>query len=200
LEDPRARGGVREVEVQRGQIIAERTPLGKPLGTPMNFNQLNLDSEGAFTIATQEAQKAGVPFDHVDYLLKSGTRSSAPVWDLQLSSGRQGVVASLQLAADTGAILRQEGLEVRGGRPYPRTDERPAPPVYDRRPEPPREDRYDREDRDYIDPDYERRDYRRDETVEEAPERIRNLPSFFRRAEKHFEKRGKQIRNFFTGE
>ncbi|MDB6153503.1 MAG: hypothetical protein JWL90_1956, partial [Chthoniobacteraceae bacterium] len=142
LDEPRARGGVREVEVQRGQIISERTPLGRSLGAPMNFNQLNLDSEGAFTIATQEAQKAGVPFDHIDYVLKSGTRNSAPVWDLQLLSGRQGVVASLQLAADSGAILHQDGLAIRGGRPYPRADERPAPPrVYDRRPEPPRDDR-----------------------------------------------------------
>ncbi|MES2571575.1 MAG: hypothetical protein V4710_16160 [Verrucomicrobiota bacterium] len=215
LEEPRARGGIREVEVQRGKIIAERTPVGRPLGTPMNFNQLNLDSEGAYTIATQEAEKTGVVFDRVDYVLRSGTRNSAPIWDLQLHSARRGMVASLQLAADSGTVLQQEGFNVRNNRPAPRDDQRPpAPPVY--------------EDRDYVERGpvaeddrgryerrseyrrYERRsDYRRDEEPEagyadeqydERRDRIHNVPSFLRRVGKHFEKRGVQIKNFFVGE
>ena len=49
--DPAARGGVVEVEVQRGRIISERTPTNRVGGTgAMNFNQLNLDSDGAFTV------------------------------------------------------------------------------------------------------------------------------------------------------
>src|SRR4051812_41545885 len=79
IDEPRARGGVREIEVQRGKIVSERTPTTRGAGSTMNFNQLNLDSEGAFTIANQEAEKAGVPFDHVDYRLTSGTGGGAPV-------------------------------------------------------------------------------------------------------------------------
>src|SRR5258708_3386070 len=56
LEDPAARGGVRELEVQRGQIVGEKTPVGRAPGSPMNFNQLNLDSEGVFTVGNQEGQ------------------------------------------------------------------------------------------------------------------------------------------------
>src|SRR6185436_2489679 len=45
--DSGARGGLREIEVQRGRIISERTPTNRSvLGAPMNFNQLNLDSDG----------------------------------------------------------------------------------------------------------------------------------------------------------
>ena len=95
LEDPRARGGVREVEVQRGKIVSERTPTSHGLGGSMNFNQLNLDSEGAFTIADQEAQKANVIFSTVDYVLKSGTNGGPPLWDLELSDGKTGHVLSL---------------------------------------------------------------------------------------------------------
>ena len=74
LDEPRARGGVREIDVQRGKIISERTPAAaRTPGRTMNFNQLNLDSDGAFTVANQEAQKGGIPFDHVDYILSSGT-------------------------------------------------------------------------------------------------------------------------------
>src|SRR5437867_2269029 len=46
LGEPRARGGIRELEVQRGKIIGERAPAARALGTAMNFNQLNLDSDG----------------------------------------------------------------------------------------------------------------------------------------------------------
>jgi hypothetical protein len=171
IDDPGARGGVRELEVQRGRVIAERTPTARPLGRPMNFNQLNLDSEGVFTIVNQEAQKAGVPFDRVDYLLKSGTGSGAPVWQVQLFNGSGGSVGALQIAADSGAVLRQEGFTARG-RTYSREEDQ----------------RYLEERGDvevHEQPGYERRDS--------------GMPGFFKRVERHFQRRGRQIENFFTG-
>lgn len=190
LDEPRARGGVREVEVQRGRIIAERTPVGGSVGAPMNFNQLNLDSEGAFAVVNQEAQKAGVPFERVDYSLRSGPRGSAPIWELQLFSRSEGEVANIQIAADSGAIVRQSGLTMRGGRPYPRYDDRSRAD----------EDRY-ADDREYGRPrgDYRRDDDRRYDEMEER-EPIRDVPSFFRRVGQHFQRRGVQIKRFFTGE
>src|SRR5947207_11730151 len=51
LDDPHARGGVREVEVSNGQIISERTPLRSSvegsLGAVIDTAKLNLDSSGA---------------------------------------------------------------------------------------------------------------------------------------------------------
>ena len=193
LDDPGARGGLREVDVQGGRIIAERTPTGRTVSAPMNFNQLNLDSEGAFTVAHQEAEKAGVPFDRVDYVLKSGTGGGAPVWDLALFRERYGQVGSIVIAADSGAVLRQERLGVRG-RAYPRQQDGPGieDRDYVRRDDlPPEED-----DREYLE---ERREVV-EERREYGRERIRDAPSLFRRAGRHFERRGVQIRRFFTGE
>ena len=108
VDDPHARGGVREVEVQRGKIVGERTPTSHGASNPMNFNQLNLDSEGAFTIANQEAQKANVPFDHIDYLLKAGSGGGVPVWELDLSDGKNSRVGSVEIAADSGTVLHRQ--------------------------------------------------------------------------------------------
>ena len=108
IDDPRARGGVREVEVQRGKIVSERTPTSHGVGGAMNFNQLNLDSEGAFTVANQEAQKTNVPFDHIDYVLRAGTGGGAPVWQLELADGKNGRVGSVEVAADSGTVLRRQ--------------------------------------------------------------------------------------------
>jgi hypothetical protein len=177
IDDPHARGGIREVEVQRGRIIGERTPTTRPLNRPMNFNQLNLDSEGAFTIANQEAQKAGVPFQRIDYTLKSGNGSGAPVWQLQLFDERGGDIGLLQIAADSGTILRQEGLEPRG-RIYPRE-----------------------EDRAYLEEQTTRETVVRNGEEESRYERSggSGLPGFFGRVRRHFERRGRQLENFFTG-
>ncbi len=196
LDEPRARGGLREFEVQGGQIISEKAPTGRTIGAPMNFNQLNLDSEGVFTVAHQESEKAGVPFDRLDYVLKSGTGGGAPVWELALFRGREGQVGSMVIAADTGTVLRQDGLNVRS-RPYPRqqqvgrTDDRDYVRGNDLPPE--------QDDREYLDErrvvTEERHEYRR-----ESGEPIRDVPSLFRRAGRHFERRGVQIKRFFTGD
>ncbi len=175
FEEPRARGGVREMEVQRGQVISERTPTGKVLGSAMNFNQLNLDSDGAFTIANQQAEKAGVAFDRVDYLLKAGANGGAPVWELKLLNSREGQVGSLHIAADSGTVLRQEGLANRDRSAASKHRDSEA------------------EDRDFVEPTRDAR------PPDEEKERIRDAPSLFRRAGRHFERRGYQIRNFFTG-
>src|SRR5688572_28915087 len=64
LRDPAARGGIREIEVQRGRIIGERTPTARgDVGAELNLNQLNPDSEGAFTVADTEMKKDKQPFD-----------------------------------------------------------------------------------------------------------------------------------------
>ncbi len=121
-------------------------------------------------------------------------------------------MATVQIAADSGTILREDGLAVRGGKVYPRVE--PTPPAPDRDyVSPPRvvereeivrvPDRTD-EDRDYVDRRYEDRDRRYDErddrVNEHGHERIRDVPSLFRRAGQHFERRGEQIRNFFLGD
>ena len=177
LDDPRARGGIREIEVQNGKIVAERTPLDHEAVSPMVLTQLNLDSEGAFTVANQEAQKLNRPFDHVDYVLRSGSGNGSPVWELEMNDSKSGHVGNILIAADTGNILHEDFSHGRiassqdGDHAYVegRGDVPPPPPAGD-------------------DPGYS-----------DHGEPIRSIPDFFHRVQKHFERRGRQLENFFTG-
>src|SRR5438128_2634998 len=57
LEDPDGRG-VRELEVADGRIDSERTPdraVGSAEGATINISRLNLDSSGAFALASHTA-------------------------------------------------------------------------------------------------------------------------------------------------
>ncbi len=173
IEEPRARGGVREIEVRSGRIVGEKTPVGRDLGTPMNFTRLNLDSDGVFTVVNQEAEKRGVPFDRLDYTLAGGNAGGAPVWTVELFDGRKGRVGTVRVSADTGAVVERNWGT----------------------------DRTFVEDRAYVEPDRrrpddrgERRDYRAEERG--AGEEI---GAFFNRVGRHFQKRGRQLSNFFTG-
>jgi hypothetical protein len=114
LDDPQARGGVRELEVSNGRVISEHTPIrayaGAGASAVMDFKKLNLDSTGAFTIANQEAAKRHAGFDLVDYSLRSDAQTSAPVWVLKLLDSDGRGVGTLFIAATDGAILRTEGF------------------------------------------------------------------------------------------
>jgi len=109
LDDPNARGGVREVEIENSQIIAEHTPLrlygGVGNGAVMDFQKLSLDSEGAFKIANMEAKSAQFGFDSIDYTLRVAGNSNVPVWALQFLDENQKSIGSIVIAADTGAVL-----------------------------------------------------------------------------------------------
>jgi len=109
VDDPLARGGVREVEITGGKITSERTPVkgysGISTDSIMNFAKLNLDSKGAFTLAEQEAKIARVSFDAIDYVLQRDANRSVPVWTLQLLDPDLRRVGTLTIAADNGAVL-----------------------------------------------------------------------------------------------
>jgi hypothetical protein len=175
LEEARARGGIREMDVQKGTVIAERTPSSSRLaGAPMNFTQLNLDSDGAFTIANQEAQKLGIPFDQIDYVLRSGTGGGAPVWQLELTDTKLGRAGGIDIAADTGAILMQRLVVPTGAK---------HPPIVDRNDPPPPPPNNSGTSKGYSQPG----------------EPFRGVDDFFHRLGQRFQKRGHQMENFFTG-
>jgi hypothetical protein len=200
LHDPTARGGLREYEVQAGKIVSERTPTARATGTPINFNQLNLDSEGAYTVADQEARRAKIPFERVDYTLQAG--SAGPVWHLELF-GAGDKVGSIDVAADSGTIVRRE-LTRQGEPPveerYTR-ENRPPPPPRDL---PPRPDAVDpREPRDRVAEEDRRardRDYYYDDDEEYVRRRERVHQPFPDRVQHHFERRASQIKRFFLGD
>lgn len=112
IDDPAARGGIRELEVSKGHIISERAPVrgAGATGAVMNFQKLNLDSEGAFTIANQEASRARVGFDTVDYVLRRDEQTQTPVWQIRLKTGDGQSVGKIGIAADSGVVTRREGF------------------------------------------------------------------------------------------
>ena len=109
LNDPLARGGVREIEVSKGHIVSERTPIkaytGQGEGSLLNFTLLNLDSDGAFTVAEGEARAAQIGFFGADYLLRCDDSGSAPIWVVQLLDPQQRSLGSVSIAADSGTVV-----------------------------------------------------------------------------------------------
>jgi hypothetical protein len=113
LDDPSARGGVRELDVSQGKIVGEHTPVnaysGSSAGAVIDFHKLNLDSSGAFTLVNGEAEKAHIGFDTVDYTLRTGDGPNAnPVWAVSLQDVSHHNLGNMTLAADTGAIVSSD--------------------------------------------------------------------------------------------
>jgi len=110
LDDPAARGGVRELDVARGKIVAEHTPTraygGSAAGALIDFHKLNLDSSGVFTLAEKEAQKTHLGFDSVDYTLRTGDGPDAsPIWVVHMMDSSRHSIGTMSVSADNGAIV-----------------------------------------------------------------------------------------------
>lgn len=113
LDDPQARGGVREVEVQNDKVVSERTPLresvASSLGADIDTSKLNLDSSGAYTVAQQTAAASHVTFTTVDYTLRMDERGN-PIWVLALHRADGEPAGKIFIGANHGTITRTEGL------------------------------------------------------------------------------------------
>lgn len=191
--DTKARGGVREVEIQGGRIISERSPSGRDASLiPMNLNQLNLDSDGAFTVADKEMEKKRIPFDRIDYVLRTPSPRPAPVWFLDLHDGASGKVATMEIAADTGSVLSHRELQA------PIGGANPPPPDYS-------------SDRDFITPGGRgdrpadrppprRRLAEGDRAWSRPGESFRGVGDFFHRLGRRMERRGDRLKGFFGGD
>jgi hypothetical protein len=129
LDDPAARGGVRELDVAHGKIIAEHTPIraysGSSAGALIDFSKLNLDSSGAFSVAEKEAQKAKIGFDSVDYTLRTSDGPNAnPIWVIHMMDSSHRSIGTLSMAADTGTIV---STAFSGAQPAPVYSDVPPP-------------------------------------------------------------------------
>ncbi len=182
VEEPQARGGMREYEVQRGRVIAQRTPTSRSYGGVMNFGQLNLDSDGVFTIVNQETQEQGVAFSRLEYLLKSGTGGGAPVWQVDLFDGSRSS-GRMVIGADSGAVLDREFRPTTQAEPDARHSQRSSD-------------------------DGDRRVYDVDEDLppvsngrySQRGEKFRSVEDFFHRLGQRFGRRSDQLKRFFVGD
>ncbi len=112
--DSSARGGVREFVIADGAIRSERTPVrgysGQAGLPPINFSRLNLDSDGAFSVAEKEALDEKVGFNTVDYTLRTDISSGSPQWVVRLFDYMGAPVGTLEVSAENGKLVK--GLQI----------------------------------------------------------------------------------------
>src|ERR1700730_6469004 len=113
LNDPQARGGVREVEVRHGRIDSQRTPVrsiaGSTEGATINTARLNLDSSGAYAVASHTAERSNTHFATVSYTLRTDERGD-PVWIVTLQNKSSRPVGTIYIGANRGNVTRAEGM------------------------------------------------------------------------------------------
>ncbi|MDD5199445.1 MAG: hypothetical protein PHC88_06540 [Terrimicrobiaceae bacterium] len=110
MSDPAARAGIREFVVTGKEIASERTPLHGHAGDGrlpvLDFARLNLDSDGAFRLANQQAARTRVGFHTIDYTLRTDDTDGAPMWVLHLFDHMGAPVGTLQVSAESGKVVR----------------------------------------------------------------------------------------------
>lgn len=135
LADRSVPGGIREVQVANGRIISNGVPRGGVVGSAQSAmfpaSRLNLDSSGAFSVASYTANTSHVNFDAASYALRTNERG-VPFWIVTLQDEGGRSLGRIHINATKGNIARVEGM-FRGANmaqaepqaPRPRVQQRP---------------------------------------------------------------------------
>ena len=112
VEDPQ-RGGVRELQVADGRIDsddeADRDVAGSSEGATIDVSQLNLDSSGAYAVASHTAEAAHTNFATADYILRTDDRGE-PMWLVTLRNRSSRPVGTIYIGGTRGTVMRTEGM------------------------------------------------------------------------------------------
>jgi hypothetical protein len=112
LESPDG-SGVRELEVVYGKIGSEHRPsrsvAGSTEGATIDTSQLNLDSSGAYEVASHTADLSHANFATVDYALRTDERGE-PTWIVTLLSRSSRPIGTIHIGAMRGTVKRTEGM------------------------------------------------------------------------------------------
>ena len=112
VEDPQGRGW-RELEVADGKIDsdeeADRDVAGSTEGATIDLSRLNLDSSGAYAVASHTAEASHTDFATVDYMLRTDDRGE-PMWSVTLRSKSSHPVGTIYIGATGGTVMRTEGM------------------------------------------------------------------------------------------
>jgi hypothetical protein len=113
VEDKNANGGVREIVVQDNRVASQRVPnrsvVGSTEGATINTSKLNLDSTGAYSVASHTAETSHVTFSLTSYTLRTDDRGN-PVWIVTLSDRANQPVGTIHIRASDGRVKRVEGM------------------------------------------------------------------------------------------
>jgi hypothetical protein len=112
VEDPQG-GGVRELQVANGKIDsdnqADRDVAGSAEGATIDVSHLNLDSSGAFAVASHTAEASHTSFATADYALRTDDRGE-PMWIVTLRNNSSRPVGTIYIGATRGTVMRTEGM------------------------------------------------------------------------------------------
>src|SRR6266496_433358 len=112
VEDPQG-GGVRELQVADGRIDsddeADRDVAGSTEGATINVSRLNLDSSGAYAVASHTAEASHTSFATADYTLRTDDRGE-PMWIVTLRSNSSRPVGTIYIGGSRGTVMRTEGM------------------------------------------------------------------------------------------
>jgi hypothetical protein len=112
LENPDGRG-LRELDVADGKIDSEhrsgRSAAGSTGGAKIDTARLNLDSSGAYAVASHTAELSHANFATVDYTLRTDERGE-PVWIVTLLNKSARPVGTIYIGANRGTVRRTEGM------------------------------------------------------------------------------------------
>ncbi len=112
LEDPDGRGA-RELQIADGKINSEDRPddstVGSAEGATISIGRLNLDSSGAFAVASRTAEASHTQFSTADYTLRTDERGE-PVWIVTLLGRSSRPVGTIYIGATHGTVKRTEGM------------------------------------------------------------------------------------------
>jgi hypothetical protein len=113
LIDDRNARGIRELQVRDGRVIAnrmsDRNVVGTAQGATINPARLNLDSSGAYEVASRTADSSHVPFALVNYTLRTNERGDG-TWIVTLKNERHRPVGTIYIGANKGTVTRTEGM------------------------------------------------------------------------------------------
>ena len=113
VADRNANGGVREFVVEDNQIVSQRVPnrsvVGSTQGATINTAKLNLDSTGAYSVASHTAHTSHVTFASTSYTLRTDDRGN-PIWIVTLADRSNRPVGTIHIRASDGRVTRVEGM------------------------------------------------------------------------------------------
>ncbi|HEY2680223.1 MAG TPA: hypothetical protein VGI59_02795 [Candidatus Udaeobacter sp.] len=112
FEDPQG-GGVRELEIADGRIESDneaaRDVAGSTEGATIDVSRLNLDSSGAYAVASHTAEASHINFATADYTLRTDEHGE-PMWIVTLRNTSSRPIGTIYIGGTRGTVRRTEGM------------------------------------------------------------------------------------------
>jgi hypothetical protein len=113
VADRNANGGVREIVVEGNRIASQRVPnrsvVGSTQEATINTTKLNLDSTGAYSVASHTAETSHVVYALTSYTLRTDEKGN-PIWIVTLGDRSGRPLGTIHVRASDGRVTRVEGM------------------------------------------------------------------------------------------